>query len=102
MGRPQAAHLGANTLREKQRSRQRPLWLFWRQGPERDLCGNLHGALLAGPALPPGQGSSSESLWPSCKDERGSLSGTCFSIASRLFPRVTSTFGRLSLSWGRG
>lgn len=55
MGSPQAAHLGANTLGEKQRSRQVHIVVF-REGKAKcfwETCSwGLQGALLTGPALP--------------------------------------------------
>lgn len=56
MGSPQAAHLGANTLGEKQRSRQVHTVVFL-EGKAKcfwETCSwGLQGALLTGPALPP-------------------------------------------------
>lgn len=65
MGSPQAAHLGANTLGEKQRSRQVHIVVFLEGKAKcfwKTCCWGLQGALLTGPALPPALRSPSKPL----------------------------------------
>lgn len=93
MGSPQAAHLGASTLEEKQRSGKMHMWCFRKARPSFwETCAwGLHGAPPTGPGLPPALRSSSKPLQPSYKEAH--TLGLASVLLRDCSLAVTSTFG---------